>query len=136
MLPIQPPMCPNGNCTLTCEDEDPCPCCTFEIYPTVSNFTDGTQNFTDNGTVTITNLTPCSIIQLKIDNTDCYEEVSGWEAMFYNLEGSQEYTVVLDWNGIGTICWAEDDSYCVTYDICPIEHEYTFPLLDEIDCPP
>ena len=44
---------------------------------------------------------------------------------------------MLDWDGKGTICWDEDDSYCVTYNICPSEEpEFTFDLLDEIGCPP
>ena len=63
VLPIGGTACLAGNCTLTCPETDPLhPDCTYEIYPTVSNFTDGTQNYTNNGTVTITNLTPGSII--------------------------------------------------------------------------
>ena len=62
----------------TVEITDPCAtgCCIYPINPTVD------------ASAVINTLTPCSTIVLEIPDTECYEEVSGWEAMYYNLDGS------------------------------------------------
>ena len=43
------------------------------------------------------------------------------------------YTVDLTEDGIAEICLAEDDAFCVTYEICPSEPEFDFS--DVFPCP-
>lgn len=133
------------------------------MFPTVGTFTfnNGTHDVTvvNNGTVLIPALRPNDVIQLKIDLPvgddpstgievigedsieyyKCYEEVSGWEIMFWNFNPWDSYTVVLDNDGIGTICLLGGVlSECMEWSICPEVDEFDFlfedwPCDDEVD---
>ena len=65
--------------------------------------------------MTITTLGELDEIVLSIPDTDCYEEVSGWEVLFFNNAGPYEYCVTLDEDGTATICWAADPSLITIY---------------------